>query len=433
VGFSSKKILDGSVLAVARPRSAAPPLPDPSRPYGDTIRAREAAMRQAVSALILLIAGFQFAAGESVAGTPATIAAPDGTKLATTYYSAGKPGPGILLLHQCNKDRSSWKGLAESLARAGFHVLTLDYRGYGESGGARHVGLSNDERVKLVTDVWPGDVDAAFEYLRARPGVEKVSGAGGASCGVNQSIQLSRRHPEVQSIVLLSGNTDKAGRGHLKSKSSPPLFVAAADDDGEVVETMGWLEACSGNPVNRFVEYKTGGHGTEMFQPHADLPGEIVAWYEATLEGKGKPASTDNRARRDSARIRLLMTTDEPGGFARALETLNSERKKDPKSPILGTPFVNYVGYTAIQSGDTKNAVAIMRLNVDARPGSSNAWDSLGDAYLADEQRDKAREAAEKSLALVDSDKSEPEARRKLIRDSAQAKLDQLKAPPTPR
>ena len=156
-----------------------------------------APMRHAVSALILLVAGFQPAAGEPVTGTPASISAPDGTKLAATYYSGDKPGPGILLLHQCNKDRSSWRGLAEGLARAGFHVLTMDYRGYGESGGKRHLDLPDNERTRVTTEVWPGDVDAAFAYLRAQPGVQQVYGAGGASCGVDQSIQLSRRHPEV--------------------------------------------------------------------------------------------------------------------------------------------------------------------------------------------------------------------------------------------
>ena len=387
-------------------------------------------MRPAVPLLILLLSGARHAAAESAAGTPAAIAAPDGTKLATTYYSPGRPGPGILLLHQCNRDRSSWNGLATSLARAGFHVLTLDYRGYGESGGGRHVELSDDERVRRVNTLWPGDVDAAFAYLRGRPGVGKVFGAGGASCGVDQSIQLSRRHPEVRSLVLLSGNAEKEGRAHLKSKSSPPLFLAAADDDGGIVETMSWIDASSGNAANRFVEYETGGHGTEMFQPHPDLPGEIVAWYEATLEGKGKPASTDNRARRGSPRIRLLLAADEPGGFARAVETLAAARGKDPKSPILAEPFVNSLGYTAIQAGDTKSAVAILRMNVEARPASSNAWDSLGDAYLADGQREKAREAAEKSLKLVDSDPDAPEARRKLIRKNAQAKLEKLKATP---
>ena len=383
------------------------------------------------TALILLLAGTRAAAGASVSGTPASLAAPDGTKLAATYYSGEQPGPGILLCHQCNRDRTAWNGLAEALARAGFHVLTIDYRGYGESGGPRHVELPGDERARVSRDVWPGDLDVAFKYLRAQPGVTDVIGAGGASCGVNNSIQLSRRHPEIKSLVLLSGNTDRPGRQHLKSKSSPPLLLASADDDGGVVETMAWIDASSGNPVNRFVEYKTGGHGTDMFKPHPELPGEIVAWYEATLAGKGKPASTDNRARRDSPRIRLLEMTDEPGGASRVVETLAAERKKDPKSPILEAGFVNNLGYEALQSGDTKTGVALMKLNVEGQPASSNAWDSLGDAYLADGQRDKAREASEKSLKLLDSDKSVTDERRKLIRENAQGKLERLKATPT--
>jgi dienelactone hydrolase len=389
-------------------------------------------MRHSVSAaLILLFAGAAAAAGEPVTGAPATIPAPDGTKLAATYYAGEKPGPGILLLHQCNKDRSSWNGLAERLAREGFHVLTVDYRGYGESGGKRHLDLSDQDRVEVVNEVWPGDVDAAYAYLKSRPGVQGVMGAGGASCGVNQSIQLSRRHPEVKSLVLLSGNTDSSGRQHLKGKSSPPLMLAAADDDDGAVELIAWIDAASDNPANRFVEYKTGGHGTEMFQPHPELPAEIVAWYEATLSGKGKPASTDNRARRDSPRLRLMLMADDPGGFARISETLNAERAKDPKSPILEAAFVNFLGYTALQQGDAKDSVAIMRVNVDGHPASANAWDSLGDAYLADGQRDQAREASEKALELLDSDKSVPDETRKEIRESAQGKLDQLKAKPT--
>ena len=35
------------------------------------------------------------------------ILAKDGTKLKATYYSPGKPGPGMLLFHQCNMDRKS--------------------------------------------------------------------------------------------------------------------------------------------------------------------------------------------------------------------------------------------------------------------------------------------------------------------------------------
>jgi tetratricopeptide (TPR) repeat protein len=108
------------------------------------------------------------------------------------------------------------------------------------------------------------------------------------------------------------------------------------------------------------------------------------------------------------------------------VETLTAERKKDPKSPILEAGLVNRLGYLLLQS-DTKAGVAVLRLNVDAHPASSNAWDSLGDAYLADGQKDKAREASEKALALVETDSAETPERRKLIRESAQGKLDQLK------
>ena len=55
------------------------------------------------------------------------VAAPDGAKLRATYYSPGRPGPGILLLHQCNRDRKAWVSLAGALASRGVHVLALDY------------------------------------------------------------------------------------------------------------------------------------------------------------------------------------------------------------------------------------------------------------------------------------------------------------------
>ena len=36
------------------------------------------------------------------------VKASDGTPLKATYFAAAKPGPGVLLLHQSNRDRKSW-------------------------------------------------------------------------------------------------------------------------------------------------------------------------------------------------------------------------------------------------------------------------------------------------------------------------------------
>src|SRR5438552_16180691 len=59
----------------------------------------------------------------------------DGTVLKGTYFAAPKPGPGAILYHQSNRTRQSWAALAAQLAAAGIHVLTVDKRGFGDSGG----------------------------------------------------------------------------------------------------------------------------------------------------------------------------------------------------------------------------------------------------------------------------------------------------------
>jgi uncharacterized damage-inducible protein DinB len=40
------------------------------------------------------------------------LTAADGTPLKASYFDAGKPGPGVLLLHQGNRDRKSWDAVA---------------------------------------------------------------------------------------------------------------------------------------------------------------------------------------------------------------------------------------------------------------------------------------------------------------------------------
>ena len=94
-------------------------------------------MRQRTSSLLL--ATLLFALASSAKPVPAPrivdLTAADGTKLKATYFSAGKPGPGVLLLHQCNRQRKVWAPLAQALAESGLNVLTLDFRGFGESPG----------------------------------------------------------------------------------------------------------------------------------------------------------------------------------------------------------------------------------------------------------------------------------------------------------
>ncbi|MGH9557076.1 MAG: alpha/beta fold hydrolase [Terriglobales bacterium] len=349
---------------------------------------------------------------------------PDGTKLRATYYAAAKPGPGVLLLHQCNRERKIWHELAGSLSAAGLHVMTLDYRGYGESGGERFEDFQQMQPV--VREKWPSDVDAAFTYLTAQPGVDKERiGAGGASCGVNQSIQWARRHSEVASLVLLSGGTTTDGRKFLQH-TPVPIFVSASEDDGGVVALMRWLQGFSRNPQNKFVQYKKAGHGTDMFVVEGELPGLIVQWFETTL--RTAPAKLEAAASgpRASASEEFWAVVEQPGNGAKAAKAYEEAKKRDPSLFLFPESALNDLGYERLGSGHVKDAIEIFKLNVAEYPGSANVYDSLSDAYLADGQAELARHYAEKALQKLEADKSLGGEFRALLQKSIEQKLQTL-------
>ena len=121
---------------------------------------------------------------------------------------------------------------------------------------------------------------------------------------------------------------------------------------------------------------------------------------------------------------------DSPGGASKVAQQLADARKRDPKAILFPEGIVNILGYEHLQIGDNKGAVEILKLNVAAYPNSANAYDSLSDAYLADGQKNAARDNAKKALELLASDTSTGDAQRKAIHDSAEGKLKQLAAGP---
>ena len=255
------------------------------------------------------------AAVAAPASRDVTITASDGVALKGTYFAAAKPGPAVLLLHMCNTDRHSWDPLATQLADAGISALTVDYRGFGESGGPRFDTLGAVAAQQMVNGAWPGDVDKAYEFLLAQPGVDKARiGVGGGSCGVTQALLAAKRHPEVRSLVLLAGPANRDGRRFLMENNWLPVFAAAADDDQfdrDAPQQMRWLTQLSGNPRNKFMGFADGKHGTEIFRPHPELLQAITAWYEDTLVAQSR------RWRRSKRRLASSGISWTPGKYRR--------------------------------------------------------------------------------------------------------------------
>ena len=199
------------------------------------------------------------------------VAAADGAKLRATYWSPGKPGPAMLLLHQCNMDRRAWTELGAALADRGVHVLAIDYRGFGESprGGNR----------------LEEDIDAALAALVARPGVDAARlAAGGASCGVRNSVLLARRSGKVRALMLLSGPTPDEGIGWLREHPQTAIFGAATAEEDFAVRSLRTVTGTSTNPATTMRVLKNAGHGAPMFAADPTLLPAVVDWVVKVLK-----------------------------------------------------------------------------------------------------------------------------------------------------
>jgi pimeloyl-ACP methyl ester carboxylesterase len=216
--------------------------------------------------------------------TDIDLRAKDGTLLKVTYFSPGKPGPGVVLLHMCDDDdkpkRKAWDNLGAMLAARGVHAVAMDYRGYGESGGGRIEKAPMKERRRVGVEVWPGDIDVVFDHFVTLPGVDRARiGAAGGSCGAANAVLLAKRHPEVKTLVLLAGG-ESAAKDFLPRVPWLPVFaVSSRDDRYDAAAAMRRVVGFSTGTANRLREYDGGGHGTDLFRKHPELEAMIADWF----------------------------------------------------------------------------------------------------------------------------------------------------------
>jgi len=378
----------------------------------------------------------------------------DGTILKGTYFAAAKPGPGVLLYHQSNRTRQSWDELAAQLAATGIHVLTVDSRAHGESGGKYDTEAN---RAAYWKTWWPSDLDSAFQYLSSQSGVDRdVIGAGGAGgLGVQSAIETARRHPaQVKSLALLSGETVRSGMEFLHQASQlAQLYVMDDNDEYQPgPEEMKMLYITASSPTKQLVHYSQaedapwlwyetfldsgkvpakGGHGTDMFKPHPELPGIIVRWFESTLLRTPEPPIVDTLA---AAEVLNQLNFGGLAGIAQVTQQLLEARKKDPQAQLFPEVTADSIGEDYQRDGDAKTALEVFKLLEIAYPQSADVQNDLADAYLANGQKDMAREHAQRVLWLLDSHAapasswSDTEQRRSEIRRSAQETLKKLNA-----
>ncbi len=210
--------------------------------------------------------------------------------LKAMYYASGKEGPGILLLHQCDRrgKLTGYEELAVKLASAGFNVLVPDSRGYGESRNERYHDFHS--QMSLIEPIVPADMEAIYQFLSAHNDIDKTRiGLVGASCGARNAIRLAAEHPEIRTLVLISGAFNTGGpiaKGYDKLTDLPVLSIYSEEDRYGTPAAMRHTFENSRNDSSKLLVYKGDKHGTPLFVHDTNLEQEILMWFLTHLQPK---------------------------------------------------------------------------------------------------------------------------------------------------
>ncbi len=163
--------------------------------------------------------------------------------------------------------------------------------------------------------------------------------------------------------------TQQGGRLYAQPTASPKFELFPVSDtefvrkDAEITYTF----ARTGGKIDRIrVKFTEGGSEAPRMERDAMVP------YEQLMEGK----------------------------LAEAIEGYTKIKKEKPLNAAVQEARLNDLGYSLLQNRRISEAIAIFKVNVELYPQSPNAYDSLGEAFLANGDKAMAAINYKKALEL---------------------------------
>ncbi len=172
------------------------------------------------------------------------------------------------------------------------------------------------------------------------------------------------------------------------------------DMDLHVKLSMG--EARINLPENAILEKKSGAFLGEARFPKAepDYEGE-----KATVRLSGGVTMGEyrvGRSNRTMPRTSVLARKLVQEGVDFYLEDMRQLHEKNPDSMELRRSHLNSLGYRLLSNGNKQEAIEVFKLNIELHPNYANGYDSLGEAYMKNNEIENALASYRKSLELDD-------------------------------
>ena len=169
------------------------------------------------------------------------------------HLFGGQNEVGVILSHMQPNDQSAWFEFAQSLADQGYAALTFDFRGYGDSQGAKDFSTLDE------------DLREALRFMRDDRGLTQVFLIG-ASMGGTTSLVVAAQE-DVAGVVAVSAPArfeDQDALGAVAGVVEPKLFIASEDDTAAMLSLQELEEEASGSTESE--RYPGNAHGTNLLQ-----------------------------------------------------------------------------------------------------------------------------------------------------------------------
>lgn len=205
----------------------------------------------------------------------------DGTYIAGRYYAS--PGKiehrGVILLHMFGSNQNAWNNLAAELQDRNFEVMTLDFRGHGDSDG-EETALKEAEYAQMVNDA-----AEAVEYLRDLDSEMSIAVVG-AGLGANVAMQLASRDETIAAAVLVSPQHNYRGVKITKLNKSfirPVYFLVSRFDAVSLAATETLYQDNPAAEKELRIAEEAKGRGTKLLNKAPKLRDALLDWLELHL------------------------------------------------------------------------------------------------------------------------------------------------------
>ncbi len=218
--------------------------------------------------------------------------ADDDFLLFADYFSAEKRSGGAIVLHDCDRDRRSYRAIADTLAQQGLHTLLVDLRGYGDSVSQVYSReaiklkvsdiVSYQSEMALIKANWPDDLLAMYQFLSKRVGKNKGIAVIASGCSASYTVALAEKI-SLNSMVMITPQMSYSDKERYKNLVDTPSYFITSSQHQESVGVAHELFNWNGAKRSKMQIFKGTAYGNQLISRNKGLINDIALWVKSNV------------------------------------------------------------------------------------------------------------------------------------------------------